>query len=76
MVGGTIEKDQIPGWFQTVGTILALSSGFFIGLSLILQKKGLLDTAQVRQDTGNEYAYLKSKLWWLGIFCSTFTFKL
>lgn len=44
---------------HTIGTILALSSGFFIGLSLVLQKKGLIDTVL---KSGNEYEYLKSKV--------------
>jgi hypothetical protein len=65
--------DDIPKWYQTVGIILALSSGFFIGLSLILQKKGLIDTQELRVSSGNEFSYLQSKLWWIGIFCSTFS---
>jgi magnesium transporter len=56
-----------PAWFQTVGIIFALSSGTFIGLSLVLQKKGLNDTEEERVRTGNEYEYLKSRLWWVGI---------
>jgi drug/metabolite transporter (DMT)-like permease len=57
----------IPAWFQTVGIICALSSGTFIGLSLVLQKKGLNDTEAERARTGNEYGYLKSRFWWMGI---------
>lgn len=56
-----------PDWFHTVGIIFALASGTFIGLSLVLQKKGLNDTQQERERTGNEYEYLKSRLWWIGI---------
>jgi hypothetical protein len=69
--GAPLVAGDVPVWYQTVGTVLAVSSGFFIGVSLILQKKGLIDTNEVRISTGNEYAYLKSRLWWVGIVCST-----
>jgi hypothetical protein len=61
------EFEAKPEWHQPLGIILALSSGIFIGTSLILQKKGLLDTEAARLSSGNEYEYLKSKLWWIGI---------
>jgi hypothetical protein len=62
-VGGVqMIPEEAPAWFQTLGTILAVTSGFFIGLSLVLQKKGLIDTTDDRIATGNEYAYLKSRL--------------
>ena len=72
-VGGQ-ELQEVPGWYHTVGTVLALSSGVFIGLSLILQKMGLLRTAKERSETGNEFTYLKSKLWWIGIVCCNWKF--
>jgi magnesium transporter len=68
MAGGATAKNA-PAWFQTVGTLLALCSGLFIGLSLILQKKGLLDSNAQRLASGNEFSYLKSNYWWFGIAC-------
>ncbi|KAJ3347696.1 hypothetical protein HDU91_006720 [Kappamyces sp. JEL0680] len=65
-----METPRTPEWHQPAGVVLALSSGFFIGSSLILQKRGLLDTEAARCESGNEYEYLKSKLWWVGICCS------
>lgn len=58
-----------PLWFQTVGTTLAVSSGFFIGLSLIMQKKGLLLTSGDRNDGpgADPLSYLKNPWWWSGI---------
>lgn len=56
-------------WHAAVGIILALSSGVFIGVSLVLQKLGLNQTEDERLQTGNAYSYLKSKIWWCGIAC-------
>ncbi|KAI8901661.1 magnesium transporter [Globomyces pollinis-pini] len=65
IVGGPLSA--VPDWYHAVGTLLALGSGLFIGVSLILQKKGLLDTEPLAAETGNEHAYLKSRTWWLGM---------
>ncbi|KAJ1343627.1 hypothetical protein BSLG_001896 [Batrachochytrium salamandrivorans] len=61
--------DAIPSWYQPVGVSLALASGFFIGVSLILQKKGLMQTKEEGLEQGNEYAYLKNYIWWIGMVC-------
>jgi hypothetical protein len=58
----------------TVGITLAFMAGFFVGSSVILQKKGILDTKQMALETGNSRAHLKSVTWWLGILCSKFKF--
>ncbi|KAH6572853.1 hypothetical protein BASA60_006380 [Batrachochytrium salamandrivorans] len=48
-----------PHGTTPVGVSLALASGFFIGVSLILQKKGLMQTKEEGLEQGNEYAYLR-----------------
>ena len=68
-MAGSQKELLVPEWHSIVGIILALSSGLFIGLSLVLQKKGLLETESQRVTSGNEYSYLKSKFWWIGIIC-------
>ena len=55
-----------PAWYRTVGIILAVCAGFLVGSSAILQKKGLQKTRKIALETGNEFAYLKSKYWWMG----------
>ena len=73
MAGPEINIEKVPDWFHTVGSLLAVSSGVFIGLSLILQKIGLIDTASRRIETRNQFVYLKSVKWWIGIlFCSIY----
>ncbi len=62
--------DANPGWHQITGTTLAISAGFFVGASIILQKKGLIDTRKIVLETGNEFAYLKNTYWWLGMLSS------
>ncbi|KAJ3262257.1 hypothetical protein HK103_002670 [Boothiomyces macroporosus] len=64
-----MSNDEVPAWFQTVGIILALSSGIFNGMAYVLQKKGLIETTSESEATGNDYTYLKSKSWWFGITC-------
>ncbi len=61
-----------PGWYQLVGIALAFLAGFFVGSSLVLQKRGILDTKKVALETGNDHAYLKSPVWWMGMVCSTY----
>ncbi|TPX37622.1 hypothetical protein SmJEL517_g00433 [Synchytrium microbalum] len=61
-------------WEKAAGISLALASGFFIGTSLIFQKKGLIDTKarERRSDSGSthkskEHAYLQNATWWIGM---------
>jgi hypothetical protein len=55
-----------PAWYRTVGVILATFAGFLVGSAAIFQKKGILETRKTALETGNEFAYLKSKYWWMG----------
>lgn len=66
--GSSTATSDTPAWYQIAGLTLAMLAGFFTGCSMILQKKGLLDTRKVVLETGNEFAYLKSGYWWCGMF--------
>lgn len=63
--------EDVPTWHQVTGITLAVMSGFFVGCSLVFQKKGILNTKQLALETGNEKAFLKSPTWWFGLLCST-----
>lgn len=53
---------------KIVGIVLAICSGFFIGVSFVFKKKGLLDATQASNGIpGKGYAYLKNWTWWLGM---------
>ncbi|KAJ1555630.1 hypothetical protein HK405_015425 [Cladochytrium tenue] len=57
-------------WQKPVGVSLALASGFLVGASFILKKKGLLRAVArhaVDGELGNSHVYLKSPMWWLGM---------
>ncbi|KAK9762129.1 hypothetical protein K7432_012436 [Basidiobolus ranarum] len=56
-----------PPIYKTIGLILAVSSGFFIGSSFIIKKKGLLQSYAAGGVPGEGHQYLKSKLWWAGM---------
>ncbi len=62
--------EAVPGWYQLVGITLAIAAGFFEGFSLVLQKKGLLETRRIVLETGNEFAYLGNAYWWFGMLSS------
>eukprot|EP00887_Chlorella_sp_A99_P001446 scaffold8.g1446.t1 len=53
---------------QTIGLVLATSSGLFIGSSFIIKKKGLrrAGTSGIRAGSGG-YSYLLEPLWWAGM---------
>ncbi|CAG8618239.1 18860_t:CDS:2 [Gigaspora margarita] len=53
--------------FKTVGIILALSSGVFIGTSFVFKKKGLLEAQKEGAIAGQGHAYLSNGLWWTGM---------
>ncbi|KAJ2998485.1 hypothetical protein HDV02_004493 [Globomyces sp. JEL0801] len=61
----TGKQSQIPEYFATIGICLAIFGATFSGMSMILQKKGILDTRKVALETGNDKAYLKSYIWWM-----------
>ncbi|EMR09728.1 hypothetical protein PNEG_01913 [Pneumocystis murina B123] len=53
---------------KLIGFLLALASGFFIGTSFVIKKKGLLDTTRSRGlVAGQGHAYLKNGIWWTGM---------
>lgn len=60
-------QNMSEGWHSTVGLILACSSGFFVGLSLILQKKGLIQTAAKSLESGTPVSYLTNTTWLFGL---------
>ncbi|KAI9364454.1 magnesium transporter, partial [Zopfochytrium polystomum] len=56
-----------PLWHKPVGIALALCSGFFIGVSFILKKKGLIQSSQRHGVACKSSNYLKNPLWWSGL---------
>ncbi|KDN53195.1 DUF803-domain-containing protein [Tilletiaria anomala UBC 951] len=57
-----------PGYFKYIGIAMAISSGFFIGSSFVLKKRGLLAAQKKFNSTAGEgLSYLKSPLWWSGM---------
>ncbi|ORY46941.1 DUF803-domain-containing protein [Rhizoclosmatium globosum] len=57
-----------PAWQSVVGAALAILSGFFLGTSVVLRKRGLIEIAAEGHDvTSGSRAYLKNKFWWLGM---------
>ncbi|KAK4938444.1 hypothetical protein LTR28_009595, partial [Elasticomyces elasticus] len=56
---------QRPAIYKTVGLILAISSGLFIGVSFVLKKIGLLKAnVKYNEEAGEGYGYLKNVWWW------------
>ncbi|KAG0089862.1 hypothetical protein BGZ93_005953 [Podila epicladia] len=53
-----------PTYYKFIGMALAISSGIFIGTSLVIKKKGLLRSSAI---AGEGHAYLRSALWWTGM---------
>ncbi|OCF34265.1 hypothetical protein I317_02477 [Kwoniella heveanensis CBS 569] len=54
--------------FKIVGIALAVGSGFLIGASFVIKKKGLLNsTKKYGNVAGEGHAYLKSWMWWAGM---------
>jgi drug/metabolite transporter (DMT)-like permease len=64
-VGGEGNRSPV---FRTVGIILAIASGVFIGISFVLKKVGLLKANDKYQEVAGEgYGYLKNAYWWTGM---------
>jgi hypothetical protein len=64
-IGGEGNRNPV---FRTVGIILAISSGVFIGISFVLKKVGLLAANDKYQEVAGEgYGYLKNAYWWTGM---------
>jgi drug/metabolite transporter (DMT)-like permease len=55
--------------FKTVGLVLALCSGLFIGASFIFKKKGLIQASDKKSGVvaGESHSYLSNGLWWTGM---------
>ncbi|RPB24498.1 DUF803-domain-containing protein [Terfezia boudieri ATCC MYA-4762] len=57
-----------PAVYKTLGIILALCSGVFIGISFVMKKKGLLAAnSKDGKEAGEGYGYLKNWWWWGGM---------
>lgn len=59
--------NENPGWYSVVGLTLACCSGSFVGLSLILQKKGLMITTAKSMELGRPLLYVMNPVWQMGI---------
>ncbi|KAJ3243857.1 hypothetical protein HDU77_010139 [Chytriomyces hyalinus] len=57
-----------PPWQTAVGVSLALASNAFIGASVVLRKRGLLDILKQGHDVAaGSTAYLRNMYWWIGM---------
>lgn len=57
-----------PPIYKTVGIILAICSGLFIGVSFVVKKVGLLKAnVKYNEEAGEGYGYLKNAWWWTGM---------
>ncbi|KAJ3279865.1 hypothetical protein HDU79_000222 [Rhizoclosmatium sp. JEL0117] len=57
-----------PAWESVVGITLAVLSGLFLGTSVVLRKRGLIDVASAGHDViQGSTAYLKNAFWWSGM---------
>jgi drug/metabolite transporter (DMT)-like permease len=65
---GSISLNQNDPVFKTVGLILAITSGVFIGSSFVFKKKGLLQSQKQEGSVAGEgHGYLSNGLWWMGM---------
>lgn len=61
-------QDTRPPVYKTVGILLAVASGLFIGTSFVLKKVGLLKAnVKYNEEAGEGYGYLKNAYWWSGM---------
>lgn len=62
------EQQERPGYYKIVGIVLAIASGFFIGVSFVMKKYGLLKAnVKYNEEAGEGYGYLKNAWWWGGM---------
>ncbi|KAK3710967.1 hypothetical protein LTR37_009988 [Vermiconidia calcicola] len=62
------ETNKRPPIYKTIGIILAICSGLFIGISFVVKKVGLLAAnAKYHEEAGEGYGYLKNAWWWTGM---------
>ncbi|KFY39073.1 hypothetical protein V495_06171, partial [Pseudogymnoascus sp. VKM F-4514 (FW-929)] len=65
-LGGPAESR--PPVYKTIGIVLAIASGVFIGVSFIFSKMGLLKANKKYDEVpGEGYGYLKNAWWWGGM---------
>ncbi|KFY52669.1 hypothetical protein V496_08276, partial [Pseudogymnoascus sp. VKM F-4515 (FW-2607)] len=65
-LGGSAETR--PPIYKTIGIVLAIASGCFIGVSFIFSKMGLLKANKKYDEIpGEGYGYLKNAWWWGGM---------
>lgn len=61
-------QETRPPVYKTVGILLAVASGLFIGTSFVLKKVGLLKAnVKYNEEAGEGYGYLKNAYWWTGM---------
>lgn len=66
--GDKSESSGRPPIYKTVGIILAVCSGLFIGVSFVVKKVGLLKAnVKYNEEAGEGYGYLKNFWWWTGM---------
>ncbi|CAI6090874.1 unnamed protein product [Clonostachys chloroleuca] len=64
-VGDTADR---PASHRIIGISLAIGSGFFIGVSFVMKKFGLLRANEKYNEVAGEgYGYLKNAWWWGGM---------
>ena len=62
------DPNERPASYKTIGIVLAICSGLFIGVSFIFSKKGLLAANEKYSEVAGEgYGYLKNAWWWGGM---------
>jgi len=62
------KENTRPPIYKTVGIILAVCSGLFIGVSFVVKKVGLLKAnVKYNEEAGEGYGYLKNVWWWTGM---------
>ncbi|RAL06254.1 DUF803 domain membrane protein [Aspergillus ibericus CBS 121593] len=65
---GRADTSSRPASYKAIGISLAVASGFFIGVSFVLKKKGLLRAnVKYNEEAGEGYGYLKNLYWWGGM---------
>ncbi|KAI8911894.1 magnesium transporter NIPA-domain-containing protein [Gorgonomyces haynaldii] len=69
MVEVSSSTEDRPGWYAVVGLTLACLAGFFVGMSLILQKKGLMACREQAIKLGRPVSYVTNWVWWMGMLC-------
>ncbi|ORY29293.1 DUF803-domain-containing protein [Rhizoclosmatium globosum] len=53
---------ELPSWQNVIGIVLAISSSLFLGSSVVLRKRGLIQVEA--KGTGT---YLQNACWWIGM---------